>query len=88
MKKEQALQVFAARSNEETNWLPVSLDHTLELAVGALMTQDGDNVEIADTFDIENGGRILAIWHNGEEVINFVEDSKVLDLIDKLILQK
>lgn len=88
MKKEQALQIFSAVWNDETNWLPVSLDHTLELAVGALMTQDGDNVEIMDTVDVENGGRILAIWNNGEEVINFVEDSKMLALIDKLIVQK
>lgn len=88
MTTELALQIFNAVWNEETNWQPVSLDNTLELAVSALMMQDGDNVEIMDTVDIEDGGRILAIWHNEEEVINFVENSKVLTLIENLILQK
>lgn len=75
MKKEQALQVFAARSNEETNWLPVSMDYTLRLAVSALITQDKANVRLVDYMDYDEECKVLRVDYKGDDVILFYQDS-------------
>lgn len=84
MKKEQALNIFDAVWNAGTNWVPVSLDHTLELAVNALLAQDSENVKMFSKYDAFLECEVLEIWHDDEDVISFYQGTETSEFIERL----